>query len=91
MSVKNQRNNSTWDLEIVGLITSILLAVCFAVIFLNAEAALVFQIIVIGLGVIINSAIAMIRFCREKMITGIFFTVLAILLLVIFILRLFFS
>lgn len=88
--MKKQRKSSTWDMEAVGMIAGIILIVCFNMIFVDVETASIFMTIVIGMGVIMNSAIAMLKFCWEKVVSGIFFSVLAVLLLVLFIVRLFF-
>lgn len=87
--MKNQRTSSTWDLEVVGLIAGIVLIACFGVIFFDLEVAPIFMTIVFGMGVIMNSVIAMLRFCKNRVVSGCFFTALSIVLLVIFILRLF--
>ena len=87
--MKNQKKSSTWDMEVVGMAAGIILIACFNVMYFDQEVAPIFMTIVVGMGVIMNSAVAMLRFCKEKTVSGIFFTVLSVMLLVIFILRLF--
>lgn len=88
--MKNQRKGSTWDLELVGMISALVLILCFGVIFLDLEVAQIFITIVVGMGVILNSVLAMLKFHKNKTAAGVFFTVISIGLLVVFILRLFF-
>lgn len=87
--MKNLKKSDTWDLEVVGLIAGFILIVCFDIIFVDAETSPIFLTIVIGMGVILNSVIAMLRFCRDKIASGIFFWGLTVLLLALFVLRLF--
>ena len=86
--MKNPKKDSTWDLEVVGLISGLILIACFIAAFINDEISHVFITIAFGMGVIINSVITMLKLNRDKIRQGIFFGIVAVLLLVVFVLRL---
>ena len=88
--MKNRGKNSTWDLEIVGMVSALALIACFGVIFVDAEVSSLFLTIVVGMGVIMNSVVAMLKFNKNRTASGVFFTIVSIVLLAVFILRLFF-
>ena len=87
--MKNRKNSSTGDLEAVSLVAGVILVLCFGMMIFDLEAAPVFMTLVIAMGVIMNGTAALERFYREKTVSAILFTAVSVVLLLLFVLRLF--
>ncbi len=87
--MKDPKKGSTWDLQLVGMISGVILIICFEVMFWDTELASIFMTIVIGMGVIMNGSVAAIKLLKGKKAAGIFFAAVSAVLLTLFFLRLF--
>ena len=87
--MKNRKNSSTGDLEAISLIAGVILILCFVMMLFDLEGAPVFMTLVIAMGVVMNGTAALEHFHREKTVSAIFFTAVSVVLLMLFVLRLF--
>ena len=87
--MKSRKNSRSGDLEVVSLIAGVFLILCFDMMIFDLEAAPVFMTLVIAMGVLMNGTVALERFYREKSVSAIFFTAVSVVLLMLFVLRLF--
>lgn len=87
--MKNLKKHGTMDLEVLGLISGLVIVACFVAMFIDVQNSRFFMNAAMGMGIVLNGAIAARSFSERRKSQGSFFAVVAVLLLVILVLRLF--
>ena len=87
--MKKLKKHGASNLEFWGMLSGLLIIVCFAAMFLNVENSRFYMNVALGTGNFMNGAVAVKSFSAKRKSLGIFFAAAAGVLLLVLILRLF--
>ena len=76
--MKAPKANNSCDLEDIGIIAGLILIICFDVTFIETDSSSIFITIVAGMGTILNSVLALLKFQKGRRLPGFFFLLAAL-------------
>lgn len=76
--MKAPKANNSWDLEAIGIIAGLILIICFDVTFIETDSSSIFITIVAGMGTILNSVLALLKFQKGRRLPGFFYLLAAL-------------
>jgi len=85
--MKNKQGGKGFRLEILGGVIAIALIVCALFAFLELDKTVLFFMIALGLGILLNGNLAYLQFCKKNYPLSIILSIITVALLVLFVLQ----